>query len=153
MIDKQRALGVVDLVLNAGGEQTIRFDLVPLAFEVLVFDLHRARPLDLFVIFGNRQAPFFVLRGFIRLPDDLRIDEHLRLVILLLLRQIHGDDPFGDGDLDRRQPDARRVVHGLEQVIDQLADAGVDTLDRLRLEPQPLVRKFDDLTHSHDRAM
>ncbi len=81
------------------------------------------RPLDLLVIFRDRQAAFFVFRSLFRLPDDLRIDEHLGLVIILLLRQIHGDDALGDADLDRRKPDAGRVVHGLEQVIDQLADS------------------------------
>jgi hypothetical protein len=74
-------------------------------------------------------------------------------VIVLFLRQIQGDDALGHADLDRGKADARRVVHGREQVIDQLADIGVDPLDRLGNEPEPLVRKRDDFAHSHGFAM
>ena len=58
---------------------------------------------------------------------------------------------FGDADLDGGKPDAGRVVHGLEHVVDQLAEVGVDALDRLGNEPQPLVGKLDDLAHRHGR--
>ena len=54
-----------------------------------------------------------------------------------------------DGDLRRREADAVGAVHGLEHVVGELADAVVDSLDRLGNEPQPLVREFYDVAHSH----
>ena len=49
-----------DLVLQAGREQPVRFDLVLFAVEVEIFDLDPLRPLDLFVIIRDRQAAFLV---------------------------------------------------------------------------------------------
>jgi hypothetical protein len=51
-------------------------------------------------------------------------------VRLLLFRQIHRHDALGDGDLDGGEPDTGRVILGLEHVLDQLANTGVDALDR-----------------------
>ena len=51
----------------------------------------------------------------------------------------------------RGKPDAGRGVQGFEHFFDQLAEAGVDALDRLGHEPQPLVRKLDDLAYRHGR--
>ena len=58
-----------------------RLDLARLAVEVEIFDLHLRRPLDLLVIFRDRQAALLVGRLLFRRPGDLRIDEDLRLVL------------------------------------------------------------------------
>ena len=71
------------------------------------------------------------------------------LCVVFLFRQVHDHDALGDADLYRRKPDAGRGIHGLEHVLDQRADAGVDALDRLGIKPQPLVGKYEDLAHSH----
>ena len=68
---------------------------------------------------------------------------------LVLLGEVHGHDALRHADLDRRQPDAGRVVHGLEHVLDQRADLGVDLLDRLGDEPQPLVGQDEDVAQRH----
>ena len=120
---------MVDLVLQAGRHQSLGFDLVLLAVEVEILDLHLAWPFDLLVILRDRQAAFLVFGHLVRFPDNRGIDEHMWPVIVFLLRQIHRDDAFGDADLDRREPDAGRLVHGLEQVIDQFADTRVDLFD------------------------
>jgi hypothetical protein len=102
-----------------------------------------------FANFRDRQAALPVGCFLFGRPGDFRIDEDAGLVRLLLFRQIHRHDPLGDADLDGGEPDAGRVILGLEHVLDQLADASVEALDRLGNKPQPLVREFDDLAHGH----
>ena len=68
---------------------------------------------------------------------------------LVLFRQVHHHDTFGDTDLDRRKPDAGSVVHGLEHVVCERPNAGVNALDRLGNEPEPLVRNFQDVPQRH----
>jgi hypothetical protein len=63
--------------------------------------------------------------------DELRVDEHLRLFRLVLLGEVHGDDAPRLADLDRREPDAGRVVHGVEHVLDELPVAASILADRL----------------------
>ena len=67
-----------------------------------------------------------------------------------LLGEIHGDQPQRLRDLDRRQPDAGRVIHGLEHVVGELADLRRHLLDGFGDEPQLLVRQDDDFSECHD---
>ena len=69
--------------------------------------LHLRGPLDLLVVFRDRQAAFLVGALLLRGPDDLRIDEHLRLLRLVLLGGVDGDDALRHADLNRREADAR----------------------------------------------
>ncbi len=52
-------------------------------------------------------------------------------------------------DLDGGKPDAGRVVHGLEHVLDQLADVRGDLLHRFGDQPQSLVGQNDDFAQRH----
>ena len=52
-------------------------------------------------------------------------------------------------DLDRRQPDAGRVVHGLEHVVGKLADLRRHLLDGFGDQPELLVRQDDDFSEGH----
>ena len=141
---------MVDLVLDAGGVEPLGILLVQLAVEIGEAQAHPRRALDLLVIFGDRQAALFVDRQLLRMRDDLRIDEHPRLrrglAVLVALGEIHGDQPQRLRDLDRRQPDAGRVIHGLEHVVGELADIRRHLLDRFRHQPQLLVRQDDDFS-------
>src|SRR5689334_12631321 len=58
MIDKQNAFEVIDFVLQTGGEQSLRLQLLqtPLAVEIFGPDLRR--PLDLFPYIRNRETAF-----------------------------------------------------------------------------------------------
>src|SRR5690348_5423257 len=56
VIDKERAVEVVDFVLQAGGEEALRLDLADLVFVVEITQPDRARALDLGVMLGQRQA-------------------------------------------------------------------------------------------------
>src|SRR6266436_2774703 len=145
---------MIDLVLDAGGEQALGVFLVHLAVEIGEAHPHLRRPLDFFVIFGDRQAAFLVDRHLLRRRQDFRIDEtprlRLGLAVLALLGEIHRDQPHRLRDLDRRKPDAGRVVHGLEHVVGELADLRRDLFDRPGDQPQLLVRQDDDFSECHD---
>src|SRR5215471_4517274 len=80
MVDEQHTIDVINLVLQAGRQQAIGLDLLRLEVEVEKLDLHRLRPLDLLVVFGDRQAALLVDRFLVRCPDHFRIDEDLRLL-------------------------------------------------------------------------
>src|SRR4051812_23536844 len=75
IVDEQHAIEVVDLVLDAGGEQPVGVLLVHLAVEIGKAEADLRRALDLFIIFGDREAAFLVNRQFLRRGDDFRIDE------------------------------------------------------------------------------
>ena len=49
-------------------------------------------------------------------------------------------------DLDRRKPDAGRVVHGLEHVVGEPAHLRRHLVDGFGHEPQLLVRQDDDFS-------
>src|SRR5712691_9649668 len=151
VVDEQDAVEMVDLVLQAGGEEPIGLDLLRRTLEIEVFYLHLRRAFHVAVIFRDREAALLVGRLLRRRPHDLRIDEDLRALGLLFLGQVQGDDALGRADLDGGEPDPGRVVHGLEHVLDQLADAGVDLLHRLGDLPQPLVRQNENVAQRHGR--
>ena len=46
-------------------------------------------------------------------------------------------------------PNSGSVVHGLEHVVDQLADSGIDLFDRLGDFAEPFVRQDQDFAHGH----
>jgi hypothetical protein len=123
--------------------------LLRLAVEIEILDLDLGRTLDLLIVFRDRETAFLVDALRFRRPGDLRIDEDLRLLLVVLLGKVHGDDTDRLADLDRRQPDAGRVVHRLEHLFDQLADAVVDLRHRLGHLPKTLVGESDDFAQGH----
>src|SRR3954454_7688751 len=62
IIHEQHAVEMIDLVLNAGGEQALGILLVQLAVEIGEADPHPRRSLDFLVVFRNRQAAFLIDR-------------------------------------------------------------------------------------------
>src|SRR6476659_285165 len=60
VVDEQHAVELVDLVLDAGREQSAGLDLLLLAVEVAELHAHPVRPLDLGVVVLDRQAALVV---------------------------------------------------------------------------------------------
>src|SRR3954464_4194182 len=148
---------MVDLVLDAGGVEAFGVLLVHLAVQIHVAHAHLRGTLDLLVIFGDREAAFLVDRQVLRGGDDFRIDEDARLglglAVLVGLGEVHGDQPQRPRDLNRREPDAGRVVHGLEHVVGKLSYLRRDLLDRLGDQTQLLVGQDDDFSEGHGRDL
>ena len=123
-----------------------------LAVAVEKSDAHRGRPLDVGVIFRDRQAALLVERALVGGGDDLRIDqeERVRLGLLVLaLGDVDDREPPGDADLDGGEADAGRVVHGLQHVVHETAEIVVDALYRRAFQAQLAVGKGDDVELGH----
>jgi hypothetical protein len=149
VVDEENAIEMVDLVLQDGGEKALGQDLAFLALAVEGAGAHGRRPLDLGVIFRNGKAALLVGRALLGRPNDLGIDEHLGVGRFFLLRGVDHQKTDGLGDLNGRESHARRVMHGLDHVVDQAAQIIVDTLDRLADETQLWIGQNDDRFEGH----
>ncbi len=149
MVDEQNAVEMVDLVLENGGEQALGQDFALLPLAVKRAGAHGRWPLDLGVIFRNRKAALLVGRAVLGRPHDLGIDEHLGVGSFFLLGGVDHQKTDRFGDLNGRESDARRVVHGLDHVIDQAAQIIVDALDLFTDEAQLRVGQNDDRSEGH----
>ena len=149
MVDEQDALEVVQLVQDAARQQAIGFDLLLDPFGVEVAQLDLAGPPQFGELVGQRETAFLGHDLLVRRPDDLRVDQAERRAGLVLARDIDDDDALGHADLDRREPDARRVVHGLDHVVHQLAQIVVDPLDGFGLDLEARIGRDDDGQDRH----
>ena len=149
MINEQHAIDMVDLMLEAGGEQAVGLDLLMGSHTVLIADLHPRWALDDFIIFRDRKTPLLVVRLIVGRPEDLRVHEEHGRGRFVLLGEIHHHDAQGLGDLDGGEANARRVIHGLEHVIHQGADGIVHHFDSLGHEAQTWVGNADDGSQGH----
>src|SRR6266540_538880 len=155
---------MIDLVLQAGGEQPIGLDLPRLSLEIEIFHLHLRRTLDIVVIFRNRQTALLIGRLFLRGPNDLRIDENLRIPRFLLLGEVHGDHTLGRADLDRGEPDAGRDVQAADKQLVELARLQSETAVRIEAMRDMLAgrqaelhravnERLDSVTHHLNQSM
>ena len=156
MIDEEYAFQMIHLMLKAGGQKSLQLFLMNAAFTVHPAGADHGRSLDLGELVGHRQAPFIIDRQFVRALEDLRIDEDQRVLdqrraFLVRFGFLKVDDqhPLGHADLDRSQPDAGRIIHGLEHIVDQRLQIVVDRLDRGRNGAQPRIGRFKDGTDCH----
>src|SRR3979490_2873213 len=65
IIHEQHAVEMIDLMLDAGGEQILGVFLMPLAVEIGEARAHLRRSLHFLVIFRDRQATFLINRHFL----------------------------------------------------------------------------------------
>jgi hypothetical protein len=78
--------------------------------------------------------------------DDHRIDESPDLVLV----PFHDADPQRDPDLVRGKARARRVEHGLGQIVEQPLDGSVHARDLLRLFAKHRVIESEDWSYGHE---
>ncbi len=143
---------MVDLVLHAGGEHPLGLGLDRLAVEIAVAEPHPVGPLDLFVIFRDREAALLVGALLLRRPGDLRIDQHHRPARLVRLGEVDHDEALRHADLDGGETDAGRVVHRLEHVRGEGTHLVGDLADRLGHQPQLRIRQDDERSVWHGRG-
>jgi hypothetical protein len=129
MVDEEHAVEMVHLVLQAGREQAVGLDLPRLALAIEEADANPGGPLHLGIVVWDRQASLLVDGALVRGAEDFRVEEDLRGPGLALLGEVDDHQPDRLADLDRRQAYARRVVHRLQHVVDEPAQAVVEALD------------------------
>src|SRR5581483_470589 len=103
--------------------------------------------LDVLELAGHRKAALVPDRGaFSADKDRVDQDDGLWGLFRIDLRALVDDHDADRGtNLGRGQSDAVLVVHGLDQVVDQLADGGVDFRDRPGLGLEAGIGPDEDL--------
>src|SRR6266852_1427262 len=142
-VGEEDAVQVVDLVLDGARQQRVALDLhrLPLAVEPACHHLHVA--FDLADVARNREAA--LQADLLALPlHHLRVHEGVQVGVGL---DDHHAQP--DAHLGCRQPDARGGDHRVHHVIDQLADAAIDTRHPPRLLAKDRRFLGEDWTDSH----
>ena len=142
-VDEEDAFRVVEFVLDGAGEEAVGFELDRGAVEDLGFDADGERAGHIGGDFGEAQAAFALGDGFSE-GFDFGVEEdhgHVRLEIGGLAVEAHGAGAFrhlGDiedehlereADLLGGEAEAVGVAHGLDHVVRQFLNAGVDFFD------------------------
>jgi hypothetical protein len=148
MIHEQDPVQMIDLVLQAAGEQALGFDLLGLAAAVEVAHADPVGARDLAELLGQAEAAFLREGHALGTPDQLGIDHEPRRT-LAVLAEVEDERPLEHADLGGREPDPGCCVHGLEHGVEQAQELGVDALDRGAHRRQAAVGRFQDLERGH----
>src|SRR6478736_5908186 len=152
MVDEQHAVDMVDLMLQAGGEQPLCLDFLRLQVEIEKFHFDGLRPLDLLVVFRDRQTALFVSGFLVGCPNHLWIDEDLRFLRLVFLGEIYCDHAPRDANLNGGKTDTGRRVHRLEHVLDERTQRMADLNARVLAMGDLLARAQSQLQQTvHER--
>ena len=100
----------------------------------------------------HRQAALVDLHQVVGL-ENLRVDHDHRLGLVLLARAVHDRQAQRDAHLGGGQAHPRRRVHGLEHVVDQALELGIEALHRPGLLPQARVGVLQDGQEGHGGAI
>src|SRR6185369_4384939 len=148
VVDEQLPLEMIHLVLDADREEPLGLELERLAVAVERADFDLRSAIDVVVELGHGQAAFLGIRRAFG-AQDLGVDQAMRL--RSVRRDVADQDPLVNIDLGRGQTDARRGIHGLEQILDKAPDIGVDFCDRFGANSQPRVRILEYWETCHCR--
>ena len=140
---------MVDFVLDAAGEETIRLQILLLGALVLIGHADFLRAFDIDEDFRQRQAALVHHHQLVRRPGDRRVDHAMGLLLLTFAGDIDDDQATVAADLRRGQADAGRVVHGRQHVLEQCPHAVIDLIDRFASGLQPAVGRKHDRQHCH----
>ncbi len=146
MIDEQDAIQMVDLMLEASRQNVVRLDLLRAAIAIEVTGAHAGRPLDILENVWDRQAALLTGRKLRRSPENFWISETKRLWrggFIDAFGHVENNHPLLHGDLNRREPDAGRGIHGFEHIVHERADAFVDFGHRRAHKAQTRIGKSD----------
>ena len=136
---------MIDLVLDRARQQRVALDLHRLALAVEPARHHLHVTFDFADIARDREAT--LQPNLLALPlDHLRVDQ--RVQVGVGLDHQHAQP---DAHLRRGQPDAGCRDHGVDHVVDQLADAAVDTRHPLRFLAKNRRFLGEDGKDSHDQ--
>ena len=101
---------------------------------------------------GHAEAAFLLELHAVAL-DEFRIDERDQIRRIAPERDVGDEDPQRHADLRGRQTDARRRVHRLDHVVDELQDVGGDLGDGARRLVQHIGTVAKDRTNHGRQAV
>ena len=137
---------MIELVLEQATGQLRGFDGYLVAIEATANHVHPVGPHDLPREARNRQAALLVRPLAIGL-DDLGVDDGLGAAAVV---EVPDEQALLHADLRRSQAEAGGRVHGLDHVVDELHEAGVDVGDVGRLLLEDGVSDHTDLVGRHE---
>src|SRR5271168_1594729 len=130
-MDPENPVQLVDLVLQADGEQPVRFFYSRETVNILVPQTHAGRPFDRLDGAGHGDAAFLMSLQLSGPPDDLRIDVY---ACLARYQFKNGNTPRF-ADMRTRDANAGCCAHGVEEVAGQGFQRAIkDGDDRRRLQ-------------------
>ena len=118
---------MIDLVLQADGEQTVGLDLKDLAVEIERTYPDAFAALHCFVDAGHGQTPFLTLACAVP-RENFRVDKDTQ--VGLFLGDVEYQHALVHIYLGRGEPNAWRGVHGLGHVGGELTDTVIDGRNR-----------------------
>jgi hypothetical protein len=156
MIDEQDPVQMIDFMLQAGRQKSIRFDFLDAAVPIGVAGTHPGRTLDLLEKIWDRQAALLIEGKLVRRPENFWIDDTERFWrggLVLAFRDVKNENPLRHRDLDRGKTDAGRRIHGLKHIVHQRVNACVDRGHRRAFVPQTRIREGQYRPYSHDNEI
>lgn len=145
-VDREHSVEVIDLMLQQLRPVALEIGLVRLAAQVVVSDANAVRPEDAHQQVGEREAVVPHREILIADIDDLRIDEHPRLVHL----DVHEAERCPDlwrGDAASAAEARLPVAQGIGEVVDHDAHCG-----RLRVGNQLATFAENGITQESNSA-
>jgi len=142
---------VIHLVLHADRRQAFGVELVGLAVAVERANAHAGVALHLLVDQRHRQAAFLAEDPVVGAGDELRVDQHARLVVRL--GGVHHDEPDVAVDLRGRQAHAIRGVHQRRHFIGERADLVGHVGHRLGNGVQAWIGVTENLELGHAKTV
>src|ERR1700690_2186106 len=136
-------LQMIQLVLERQAEKAGARDLELLPDPVLGDHPDLLLPRDIGHVARDREAAFQVA-VFAVAADDPRVYQLEEAILHLDHRDVQRF-----ADLRGRETDARRIAHGLGQVVDQPVQELVEALHGLTAQPEPRVAEREDRKNAH----
>ncbi len=120
-IDVEHAVEMVHLVLEATPEKAraFEFDLLAVAIEAGTDDAFEAREV---ADHADDRETAFDRRDLAIGNGEFRVDDDEGPVVVVIVLEIDDEEAFADIDLRRGEADARRMVHRLEHIVDELLE-------------------------------
>lgn len=138
IFDKYLAQKMINFVLNAHGQQTLRFKCEDLPITTRCPHPDLLGALDLLIDARHGKTPFLAeLRS--SALDNLRIDKDLQAIAIL--RGINNNDLSVYIDLGRREANSGRRIHGLRHIRDQNTQISVKSSHGRRFLIQARIGK------------
>jgi hypothetical protein len=141
--DEESAVEVVGLMAEGAGEQALAGHRELLAMAVEGADSGPDGAANLLAKAWHAEAA--LLLDLLALGgDDLRISQHQLRFGVFSAGDVNDGDVARDADLRRGQADSLGCVHGLEHVLDELLQFGIEARDGSGFFCEDFVTEFDD---------